>query len=99
MSGVAYRWQKTRAAINDNIASSPVGRYFRLEGCGHPLERKGAVFTRELRAGLVTFAAMAYSTYKYAMIEQIGLTHSSHFCQCVHTQRDRRPLRRIAWCG
>ncbi|PWN39109.1 hypothetical protein IE81DRAFT_326861 [Ceraceosorus guamensis] len=46
--------------LNNSIATSAVGRWFKLEGCGHPLERKGAKFTVEVRAGFVTFAAMAY---------------------------------------
>ncbi|KAJ5291802.1 hypothetical protein N7478_001053 [Penicillium angulare] len=45
---------------NLKIARSPVGRWFRLENCGHPRERKGAFFFNELRAGLATFFAMAY---------------------------------------
>ncbi|CEH12283.1 ADENINE/GUANINE PERMEASE AZG1 [Ceraceosorus bombacis] len=46
--------------LNDSIAKSAVGRWFKLEGCGHALERRGAKFTVEVRAGFVTFAAMAY---------------------------------------
>ncbi|CBF80746.1 hypothetical protein AN8534.2 [Aspergillus nidulans FGSC A4] len=45
---------------NAAVARSPVGRWFRLEGSGHPRERKGAYFFTELRAGLATFFAMAY---------------------------------------
>ncbi|KAL4905475.1 hypothetical protein BDW74DRAFT_152700 [Aspergillus multicolor] len=45
---------------NSAVARSPVGRWFRLEGSGHPRERKGAYFFTELRAGLATFFAMAY---------------------------------------
>ncbi|KAK3996257.1 permease family-domain-containing protein [Cladorrhinum sp. PSN332] len=47
---------KTNAAI----ARSAVGRWFKLEGCGHPKERKGSQFSTEIRAGLATFFAMAY---------------------------------------
>lgn len=46
--------------LDATVAQSAFGRYFRLEGSGHPLERKGAHFSVELRAGCVTFAAMAY---------------------------------------
>ncbi|RDA94944.1 hypothetical protein CP533_0151, partial [Ophiocordyceps camponoti-saundersi (nom. inval.)] len=46
--------------INTRVATSPVGRWFRLDGCGHPLARKDSLFTTELRAGLATFFAMAY---------------------------------------
>ncbi|KAJ5199734.1 Xanthine/uracil/vitamin C permease [Penicillium cf. griseofulvum] len=45
---------------NLRVARSPVGKWFRLEGCGHPRERKGSYFFTELRAGLATFFAMAY---------------------------------------
>ncbi|KAL5087556.1 hypothetical protein Trisim1_007777 [Trichoderma cf. simile WF8] len=46
--------------INRKVAVSPVGRWFRLEGCGHPKERKGSQFFTEIRGGLATFFAMAY---------------------------------------
>ncbi|KAK4102825.1 hypothetical protein N658DRAFT_494887 [Parathielavia hyrcaniae] len=42
------------------VATSPVGRWFKLDGCGHPKERKGSFFWTEIRAGLATFFAMAY---------------------------------------
>ncbi|KAF7560361.1 hypothetical protein G7046_g3775 [Stylonectria norvegica] len=45
---------------NRKIAVGPVGRWFQLDGSGHPRERKGSLFFTELRAGLVTFFAMAY---------------------------------------
>ncbi|KAF2130519.1 hypothetical protein P153DRAFT_384784 [Dothidotthia symphoricarpi CBS 119687] len=45
---------------NAAVARSAVGRYFRLEGSGHPKERKGSYFFTEFRAGLATFFAMAY---------------------------------------
>ncbi|KAM7184394.1 Adenine/guanine permease AZG1 [Rhypophila sp. PSN 637] len=45
---------------NQKIAASAVGRWFRLEGSGHPKERKGSHFFTEFRAGLATFFAMAY---------------------------------------
>lgn len=45
---------------NAAVARSFVGRYFRLEGSGHPKERKGSYFFTEFRAGLATFFAMAY---------------------------------------
>ncbi|KAI1445260.1 hypothetical protein F5Y02DRAFT_387465 [Annulohypoxylon stygium] len=46
--------------INSRVASSPVGRWFQLEGSGHPRERKGSYFLTELRAGVAAFFAMAY---------------------------------------
>ncbi|ORY67728.1 inner membrane protein yicO [Pseudomassariella vexata] len=45
---------------NAKIATSPIGRWFRLDGSGHHKERKGSYFFTELRAGLATFFAMAY---------------------------------------
>ena len=47
--------------LNDHIARSVFGRYFRLEGSGHPKERKGARFTTEIRGGLTTFSSMVHS--------------------------------------
>jgi AGZA family xanthine/uracil permease-like MFS transporter len=41
-------------SLNDRVARSSFGRYFLLEGCGHPKERKGARFMTELRGGLTT---------------------------------------------
>lgn len=38
------------------VAESRVGWYFRLDGCGHPRERKGSRFLVEIRAGLTTAA-------------------------------------------
>lgn len=46
--------------VNESVARSFLGRHFRLEGSGHPLERNGSKFLTEIRAGAVTFAAMAY---------------------------------------
>ncbi|KAL7784573.1 hypothetical protein V8C37DRAFT_395703 [Trichoderma ceciliae] len=46
--------------VNTKVADSPVGRWFRLEGSGHPKERKGSFFFTEIRGGLATFFAMAY---------------------------------------
>ncbi|KAK5175296.1 uncharacterized protein LTR77_000434 [Saxophila tyrrhenica] len=45
---------------NTRIAQSAVGRYFRLEGSGHPKSRPNSFFFTEIRAGLATFFAMAY---------------------------------------
>jgi hypothetical protein len=46
--------------INDAVASSIIGRRFRLDGSGHSKTRKNARFLTEIRAGLATFFAMAY---------------------------------------
>lgn len=46
--------------VNARVADSAVGRWFRLDGSGHPLSRPGSKFTTEIRAGLTTWASMAY---------------------------------------
>ena len=46
--------------LNDRVARSSFGRYFLLEGSGHPKERRGARFTTELRGGLTTFSSMVH---------------------------------------
>ncbi|KAG9312542.1 permease family-domain-containing protein [Chiua virens] len=46
--------------LNAQVADSVVGRWFRLEGSGHPREREGSRFMTDIRAGLTTWAAMAY---------------------------------------
>ncbi|KAK3372053.1 permease family-domain-containing protein [Podospora didyma] len=45
---------------NAKIAKTAMGRWFRLQGSGHPKERKDSYFFTEMRAGLATFFAMAY---------------------------------------
>ncbi|KAK7057407.1 purine transporter [Favolaschia claudopus] len=64
--------------LNAHIADSFVGRWFRLEGCGHPKERIGSRFTTELRAGLTTWEAMAYIISVNASI----LSESGGTCEC-----------------
>lgn len=46
--------------VNEKVAKSAVGRWFRLDGCGHKKQRKNSYFFTEIRAGLATFFAMAY---------------------------------------
>jgi AGZA family xanthine/uracil permease-like MFS transporter len=64
--------------LNAQVAQSFVGTWFRLEGCGHPREREGSRFTTELRAGLTTWAAMAYIISVNASI----LSDSGGTCVC-----------------
>ncbi|KAJ7124929.1 permease family-domain-containing protein [Mycena epipterygia] len=64
--------------LNAHAADSFVGRWFRLEGCGHPKERIGSRFTTEIRAGLTTWAAMAYIISVNAAI----LSDSGGTCEC-----------------
>ncbi|KAJ7675446.1 permease family-domain-containing protein [Mycena rosella] len=64
--------------LNAHVADSFVGLWFRLEGCGHPKERVGSRFTTEIRAGLTTWAAMAYIISVNASI----LSDSGGTCEC-----------------
>lgn len=54
------RFASSASTINERVAKSVVGRWFRLDGSGHPLERPGSKFLTEIRAGTVTAAAMLY---------------------------------------
>ncbi|KAI0020600.1 permease family-domain-containing protein [Xylariomycetidae sp. FL0641] len=63
---------------NARIARSAVGRYFQLDGSGHPKERKGSFFTTEIRAGLAGFFAMAYILAVNASI----LSETGGTCVC-----------------
>ncbi|KAL2074555.1 hypothetical protein VTL71DRAFT_8333 [Oculimacula yallundae] len=47
-------------SLDKRVAKSTFGRVFRLDGSGHPKERKGSRFMTEVRAGLSTFFTMAY---------------------------------------
>nr|GAT50068.1 purine transporter [Mycena chlorophos] len=64
--------------LNAHIADSFVGRYFRLEGSGHAKERVGSRFTTEIRAGITTWAAMAYIISVNASI----ISDSGGTCVC-----------------
>ncbi|KAJ0117706.1 inner membrane protein yieg [Diaporthe amygdali] len=46
--------------VETSVNTSTFGRVFRLGGCGHPQEIQDASFYTEIRAGLTTFATMAY---------------------------------------
>ncbi|KAK5467515.1 hypothetical protein LTS15_000488 [Exophiala xenobiotica] len=63
---------------NMAVARSFVGRRFRLDGSGHPRERKGTYFFTEIRAGLATFFAMAYIISVNATI----VSQSGGTCVC-----------------
>ncbi|KAF9267194.1 xanthine/uracil permease [Marasmius fiardii PR-910] len=64
--------------LNAQVADSFIGRWFKLEGSGHPRERIGSRFTTEIRAGLTTWAAMAYIISVNASI----LSDSGATCVC-----------------
>ncbi|KAG6589401.1 Adenine/guanine permease AZG2, partial [Cucurbita argyrosperma subsp. sororia] len=51
--GFRCSWGKMGRGLNEAIARSVVGRYFKLEA-------RNSCFTKELRAGLATFLTMAY---------------------------------------
>ncbi|KAF3000038.1 hypothetical protein E8E14_006815 [Neopestalotiopsis sp. 37M] len=46
--------------VDEKVAKSAVGKWFRLEGSGHRKERKGSRFFTEVRGGIAAFFAMAY---------------------------------------
>ncbi|CAO2652116.1 Nn.00g003990.m01.CDS01 [Neocucurbitaria sp. VM-36] len=74
--------ERYKAALNDLVSHSPVGRYFHLDGSGHkPNEIRGARFTTEMRAGLTTFFTMAYIIAVNAAV----LTDSGGTCVCNDT--------------
>ncbi|KAF9079741.1 hypothetical protein BGX23_003331, partial [Mortierella sp. AD031] len=64
--------------LNQRVAQSKVGKYFRLEGSGARRERAGSKFTTEIRAGLTTFVTMAYIISVNALI----VTDSGGPCRC-----------------
>ncbi|KAM4061143.1 permease family protein [Hirsutella rhossiliensis] len=70
--------------VNTKVATSPVGRWFRLDGCGHPRERKHSYFLTEIRAGLATFFAMAYIIAVNSSI----VADSGGTCVCARTPVD-----------
>ncbi|CAE6451696.1 unnamed protein product [Rhizoctonia solani] len=70
--------------LNAKVAESAVGRWFRLDGSGHPKQREGSLFTTELRAGTTTFFAMAYIIAVNASI----LSDSGGTCVCESTADD-----------
>ncbi|KAI0391709.1 purine transporter [Xylariaceae sp. FL0594] len=70
--------------LNENVARSAVGRYFKLGGSGVPKERKDATFTTEVRAGIAAFFAMAYILAVNASI----LSDSGGTCVCTPTMDD-----------
>jgi len=70
---------KLISRLNHAVAKSFIGRWFLLEGCGMPKERVGSRFTTEFRAGLTTWAAMAYIISVNASI----LADSGGTCVCT----------------
>ncbi|TGJ83411.1 hypothetical protein E0Z10_g5353 [Xylaria hypoxylon] len=66
------------SALDKRINRSTFGRVFRLEGSGHPKSIRGATFFREVRAGLTTFATMAY----IIAVNSAILSDSGGTCEC-----------------
>lgn len=64
--------------VDDYINTSTFGRIFRLKGSGHPEAIPDANFSTELRAGLTTFATMAYIIAVNASI----LADTGYDCVC-----------------
>ncbi|RSL57149.1 hypothetical protein CEP54_008424 [Fusarium duplospermum] len=59
--------------VDGYITSSRLGYFFHLAGSGHPDEVAGSTFFREVRAGLTTFATMAYIiAVNAALLSQTG---------------------------
>ncbi|KAI1098240.1 xanthine/uracil permease family protein-like protein [Jackrogersella minutella] len=77
-SGLIDQWMGKFALIEDRINASTFGRVFRLDGSGHPKTIRGASFFREVRAGLTTFATMAYIVAVNAAV----LADSGGTCVC-----------------
>ncbi|KAM0269104.1 hypothetical protein ACHAPA_004363 [Fusarium lateritium] len=69
--------------FNRRVAESFIGRFFRLEGSGHPKEIAGSTFLNELRAGATTFAAMTYIIAVNASI----LSQTGGPCVCDEKNR------------
>ncbi|KAI6012211.1 permease family-domain-containing protein [Pisolithus marmoratus] len=65
--------------LNARVADSAIGRWFRLEGSGHPREREGSRFMTDVRAGITTWAAMAYIISVNASI----VSDSGGTCVCT----------------
>ncbi|KAF6842532.1 permease [Colletotrichum musicola] len=64
--------------FDKKISSSTFGRIFRLGGSGHPKEIPDSSFLREIRAGVTTFATMAYIIAVNAII----LSQTGGTCAC-----------------
>ncbi|RSM08452.1 hypothetical protein CEP52_004677 [Fusarium oligoseptatum] len=75
--------------VDGYISSSRLGYFFHLSGSGHPDEVAGSTFLREIRAGLTTFATMAYIiAVNAALLSQTGGT-------CVCDLADRQACDKI----
>ncbi|UPK99897.1 hypothetical protein LCI18_010832 [Fusarium solani-melongenae] len=69
--------------FNSRVSSSGFGRFFRLEGSGHPKEIPGSSLYNEIRAGATTFATMAYIIAVNATV----LSQTGGTCPCDKENR------------
>ena len=58
--------------INAAVASSPVGTWFRLEGCGHPRERAGSRFTVSCDESFALMTILSLPRPKSVLVSQPG---------------------------
>src|SRR5687768_1220748 len=65
--------------LNHCVATSLIGRYFRLDGSPSSSSREGTKFSTEVRAGLATFITMAYIISVNATI----IADSGGPCECT----------------
>ncbi|KAK1526178.1 permease [Colletotrichum costaricense] len=80
-SAIGHRFHAMWKAVDrcdKRISTSTFGRIFRLEGSGHPKEIPDTSFFREIRAGVTTFATMAYIIAVNAII----LSQTGGTCEC-----------------
>ncbi|KAF8309293.1 xanthine/uracil permease, partial [Clavulina sp. PMI_390] len=77
-------WNDYVTRLNFAVADSWVGVWFKLDDGESMGRRTGAVFTTELRAGLTTFAAMAYIISVNASI--ISATGGTCICETTPDQ-------------
>ncbi|POR35727.1 Xanthine/uracil/vitamin C permease [Tolypocladium paradoxum] len=75
--------------IDGRITTSRFGRLFRLSGTGHPDEIQGATFLREVRAGLTTFATMAYIIAVNVRLSASLLSQTGGTCVCNLDRKDQ----------
>ncbi|KAI1468927.1 permease family-domain-containing protein [Daldinia caldariorum] len=78
IDGFIDRVMNKISTIDERINRSTFGRVFRLDGSGHPKTVRGSSFFREIRAGLTTFATMAYIVAVNAAV----LADSGGMCEC-----------------
>ncbi|PKS11649.1 hypothetical protein jhhlp_001800 [Lomentospora prolificans] len=83
LKGKFRGWFHAFLRLDDAVSSSTFGRIFRLRGSGHAKEIPTATFLNEIRAGITTFATMAYIiAVNAAILSQTGGT-----CECGENNR------------